>query len=44
MQFDNEFGLKNNSKNIFKDCYYRGFVRGVIRIFLEEGFRGFYKG
>lgn len=44
MQLDNELGSTNNSKNIFKDRYYRGFVRGAIRIFSEEGFRGLYKG
>jgi len=44
MQLDNELGTKNNSKNIFKDRYYKGFVRGAMRIFSEEGLRGLYKG
>lgn len=44
MQLDNELGSKNNSKNIFKDRYYRGFIRGATRIFSEEGFSGLYKG
>ena len=44
MQLDNELGSNQNSKNIFKDRYYKGFIRGAIRIFSEEGFRGLYKG
>lgn len=44
MQLDNELGIKHNSKNIFHDRYYRGFAKGFIRIFNEEGVRGLYRG
>lgn len=44
MQLENELGSKHSSKNIFKDRYYKGFIRGGIRIFSEEGLRGLYKG
>lgn len=44
MQLENELGSKHSSKNIFKDRYYKGFLRGGVRIFSEEGLRGLYKG
>lgn len=44
MQLDNELGANHKSKNIFKDRYYKGFVRGALRILSEEGLRGLYKG
>lgn len=44
MQLENELGSKHSSKNIFKDRYYKGFIRGALRIFSEEGLRGLYKG
>lgn len=44
MQLENELGANHKSKNIFKDRYYKGFVRGALRILSEEGLRGLYKG
>ena len=44
MQLDNELGSSEASKNIFKNRYYKGFVRGMVKIVSDEGIRGPYKG
>lgn len=44
MQLDNELGTAKSTKNIFKNRYYKGFIRGVIRLVSEEGIGGLYKG
>ncbi len=41
LQLDNEL---SGSKNIFENRKYRGFVRGCIVIFNEEGIAGLLKG
>ena len=44
MQLENELGSQHESRNIFHNRYYRGLIRGAVRIAQEEGFRGLYKG
>ncbi|EDO34326.1 predicted protein [Nematostella vectensis] len=45
MQLDNELGSKHNSKDIFRERYYKGLIRtGLSRVYREEGVRGLYRG
>ncbi|XP_020895834.1 mitochondrial substrate carrier family protein ucpB isoform X2 [Exaiptasia diaphana] len=44
MQLDNELNSRHAGNNIFKNRYYKGFLRGGIRIFKDEGITGLYKG
>jgi len=44
MQLENELGSQHESRNIFHNRYYRGLVRGAVRIAQEEGLSGLYKG
>lgn len=44
MQLENELGCQHESRNIFHNRYYRGLVRGALRIAQEEGLQGLYKG
>ena len=44
MQLENELGSQHESRNIFHNRYYRGLIRGAVRVAQEEGFRGLYKG
>ena len=41
LQLDNELSGK---KNIFKDRYYKGVVRGTIQVAKDEGVTALYKG
>ena len=44
MQLDNELTTKSGALGHFRDRYYKGFIRGGIRIIQDEGVRGLYKG
>ena len=44
MQLENELGSQHESRNIFHNRYYRGLVRGAMRIAHEEGLQGLYRG
>ena len=45
MQLDNELSAKKGGvMSAMGSRYYRGFLRGCVRIVSEEGIRGLYKG
>ena len=44
LQLENELSATSRGMQMFKTRYYRGFLKGMIQIAKDEGFRGLCKG